>query len=486
MKIEFSNKNLNKVVADCEVVFVVKKNLEHKFVTDKVALDALKFKGEDGETQYLLESKKLYVGVESLNHEDIRIGSAKAIRVAKKLEFKSLKVGLYIDNCEGRGVKGLVEGFILGNYSFSKYKSKPSLNTVEEIIICKDEYSDKKIDAKAIKEHIKVAEVIANSTNLTREIVNTAPFDMTPIKLAKKAEEVAKECGLSCQIFDEKYLQENNFGAFYAVSKGSDEPARLIHLSYKPTKKSLGKIAIVGKGLTYDSGGLSIKGSEHMVTMKADKSGGSAVIGIMSAIAKLNLPFEVEGVIGATENMSNGKAYKPDDVLLSRSGKTIEVRNTDAEGRLVLADCLDYAQDLKPNYIIDLATLTGACVVAVGEYSIGVMGNSKDLKHTILEASDGSGELCVELPANRYLRKLLKSEVADICNISSSRYGGAITASIFLDEFIREEYKDKWIHLDIAGPAYVEKEWGYNPFGASGAGVRLVIKWLQQLEKRSI
>jgi len=177
--------------------------------------------------------------------------------------------------------------------------------------------------------------------------------------------------------------------------------------------------------------------------------------------------------------MIGGNAYKPDDVLIARNKKSIEVRNTDAEGRLVLADCLDFAQDLKPDFLVDLATLTGACVVALGEYTSGVMGHSSNLKHSFMNSAKKSGELASSLPFNKYLKKLLKSSVADISNISSSRYGGAITAGLFLDNFIRDEYKEKWLHLDIAGPAYVEKSWGYNQYGASGAGVRACTYWLK-------
>lgn len=221
-----------------------------------------------------------------------------------------------------------------------------------------------------------------------------------------------------------------------------------------------------------------------MVTMKADKSGGAAVMSILKAAAELELPFEVHAIIGATENMIGGDAYKPDDVLVAKNGKTIEVRNTDAEGRLVLADCLCYAQELKPDLLVDMATLTGACVVALGEYTTGIMGHDSALKHSMQKAADKSGELSGMLPFNKYLKKLLKSAVADMSNISSSRYGGAITAGLFLDNFIEEAYKDKWLHLDIAGPAYLEKAWGYNQSGATGAGVRMNLYWMLEEAKK--
>jgi leucyl aminopeptidase len=268
----------------------------------------------------------------------------------------------------------------------------------------------------------------------------------------------------------------------HSVGRASIHESKLIHLSYKP-KNATKKIVLVGKGLTYDSGGLSLKPSDSMVGMKMDKSGGCAVLSTMWAIAKLGLPFEVHGIVGAVENMIGGNAYKPDDILKAKNGKTIEVRNTDAEGRLVLADCLCFAQDeIKDiDYIFDYATLTGACVVGVGQYTTGIMGNNEILKRNAVLSALKSGEYATTLDFNRYLKKAIKSEVADICNVANTRYGGAITAGMFLDNFIYDENKEKWIHFDIAGPAYVESVWGYNPYGGSGAGVRMTIKFLQNL-----
>ena len=254
-------------------------------------------------------------------------------------------------------------------------------------------------------------------------------------------------------------------------------PPRLIKLTYKP-KNPKAKIALVGKGLTYDTGGLSLKPADYMTTMKADKGGGCAVLGILSAIAEIAPNIEVCGIIGAVENAIGGDAYRPDDILQSREGVSIEVKNTDAEGRLVLADCLSFAQDLKPDIIIDLATLTGACVVALGEYSSGILGYNESLKAEFEAIALKSGELCARLPFNRHLEKLIESKNADIANCSSARYGGAITAGLFLGKFIRNDYKDKWLHIDIAGPAFVEKEWDINPYGASGAGVRSVVDFI--------
>jgi leucyl aminopeptidase len=372
----------------------------------------------------------------------------------------------------------LIEGFLLGSYEFTKYKSKTEPFNLEELIISTESCNQNTISLEALQNAKETAYTIANATNYAKNIVNTAPYDYTPIQMAQDAQKLTSIEGVTCKIFDEEFLQEQKMGAFLAVNRASVHPPRLIHLTYAPKEKSKKRVVFVGKGLTYDSGGLSLKPSDYMVSMKADKSGGAAAMAILKGAAELNLPFEIHAIIGATENMIGGNAYKPDDILTAKNGKTIEVRNTDAEGRLVLADCLCYAQELKPDLLIDMATLTGACVVALGEYTTGVMGYNDKLKHELYRAAAQSGELVNNLSFNRYLKKLLKSNIADISNISSSRYGGAITAALFLDNFIEEPYKDKWLHLDIAGPAYIEKDWGCNQSGASGAGVRMNLYWL--------
>ena len=474
MKFEFIEKDIDKISADVEIIFIVEKNFDHKWVKDKEELELLNFKGEDEESALLADKRRLYVGVKSLDSDDIRVASAKAIKTIKNKNFKSAKIGIYSD------VNAAVEGIMLGNYQFNSYKSKKEKSKLKTIYISQEEYSNKEFDSVKIKQDIEEAKIVANSTNYVRDLVNTPPNEITPVTLAKVAKLLAKEKDLEYKVLDENDLEKEGMNAFLAVGKASANPPRLIHLTYKP-KNPKAKVALVGKGLTYDSGGLSLKPSEYMVTMKSDKSGACAVLGIIKAAKELELPIQIDAIIGAAENMVGPNSYKPDDILKAKNGKTIEVRNTDAEGRLVLADSLCYAQEkVKPDFILDFATLTGACVVALGEYTTGVMGFNSSLKKKILEATKESGELASELPFNRYLPKLLKSQVADICNISSSRYGGAITAALFLSEFIEEDYKDRWVHLDIAGPAYVEKEWGYNPYGASGAGVRLAIKWLQK------
>ena len=440
---------------------------------DSKILELLDFKAKDEFCVLLAESKKIYVGFEENDYDSIAIAISTAIKKLQTTKFKSAKIKL----CEvlENNLKGIVEGALLGEYNFTYYKSEKEKRKIELNLIVNEKTSK-------LENILKESKIISKAVNKTRTMVNTAPADFYPSVMAEIAQELAKDADISCEVHGEKYLEKNKMMAMHSVGRASIHESKLIHLSYKP-KNASKKIVLVGKGLTYDSGGLSLKPADSMVTMKADKSGGCAVLSTMWAIAKLGLPFEVHGIVGAVENMIGGNAYKPDDILKAKNGKTIEVRNTDAEGRLVLADCLCYAQDeIKDiDYIFDYATLTGACVVGVGQYTTGIMGNNEILKRNAVLSSLKSGEYATTLDFNRYLKKAIKSEIADICNIANTRYGGAITAGMFLDNFIYDENKEKWIHFDIAGPAFVEKAWGYNPYGGSGAGVRMTIKFLQNL-----
>jgi len=475
MKITFIPQKLNQLEADCEVVLVVNKNLQHKWVEDQADLDSLNFKGGDDEVQFLPHKNRIYVGISSLANDDIRTGVAQAVRVLRKTKNKVIKVGIY-----GRDVKALAEGFLLGLYDFQKYKSKPEEYALESVFIGMEDYDDQEIDADKIKSAIKEGVIISEAVNKVRDIVNTIPAEVTPLRMSEIAKEMAKDNNLDVKIYGEDYVEQEGMGAFLAVSKASPFPPQLIHLTYKPVNAKQ-TVCLIGKGLTYDTGGLSLKPSEAMVTMKLDKAGATVIFGILEAASKLKLPVEIHGILGVAENVVGKYAYKPDDVLKAKNGKTIEVKNTDAEGRLVLADCLCYAQDFPADYYIDIATLTGACMVALGQYTIGVMGHSQELKDSLRAAGNQAGELTGDLPFNKYLPKLLKSEVADIANTSSSKFGGAITGALFLSEFVEKKNKDKWAHLDISGPSFNDKAWGANSSGASGSSVRLMVEWLKSL-----
>ena len=459
---------------DLEIVLVNNLN-QIEYEKDREILENLEFKVKDETAVLLAQSKKIYASFEEFTYDSLAIAMATAIKRFNSTKYKSVK--LLLNNSLKDNFKALVEGAILGSYSFDNYKSEKS-NKKQELAFVVD---DKDSQLTTI---LKESQTICEAVNSARDMVNTAPADFTPKSFVKEAQNIAKEFELDCEILGEKDLEKQKMMSMHSVGRASIHESQLIHLKYKP-KKAIKKVVLVGKGLTYDSGGLSLKPADFMITMKADKSGGVAVLNTIKVIAKLKLPIEVHAIIGAVENMIGGNAYKPDDILRAKNGKTIEVRNTDAEGRLVLADCLCYAQDEIKNidYLLDFATLTGACVVGLGEYTTGIMGNSESLKQKALEACENSGEYATKLDFNRYLKKCIKSEIADVCNISNTRYGGAITAGMFLDNFIYEENKNRWIHFDIAGPAFVEKAWGYNPYGASGTGVRMAVQFIKDLIK---
>jgi leucyl aminopeptidase len=293
--------------------------------------------------------------------------------------------------------------------------------------------------------------------------------------MAQAARSIAKRKRVSVKVLDVAQMKKLGMNAFLGVARGSEEPAKFIILEYRGAKRGDSPIVLVGKGLTFDSGGISIKPSENMGDMKSDMAGGAAVMGAIMAAADLKLPLNVVGLVPATENLPGGCAYKPGDILRSLSGQTIEVVNTDAEGRLILADALTYAQRFKPAAVIDIATLTGACKIALGDHVIGMLGNDGTLKEKIRMAGDQTGERVWELPLWEEYHELIASDVADFKN-AGSRAGGAITAAAFLSKFVGDT---PWVHLDIAGPAWLSKDKPYTPKGATGVGVRLMVQCLR-------
>ena len=470
MKIKVSNKNITDIKADILIEFLTSKELEKHEQTKILSMAG--FSAEQDSTCFLHEKGILACGVDAHVADDIRSAAAAMIKTLQASKNKSAKISL----SSLEVVPALVEGIILGGYDYSEYKSEPKKTALKEIVLTSDT-----LDFKALEKSFDEAMIIANATCFTRDIVNTIPQDLHPQTLANLAKKLAKDNKLECQILQEDDLAKEKMNAMLAVGRASVHGSALIHLSYKP-KKARKVISLVGKGLTYDSGGLSLKPATSMVTMKMDKAGACGVLGMIKAASELKLDVEIHAFIGAVENMIGGNAYKPDDVLISRSKTTIEVRNTDAEGRLVLADVLSYAQDkVKADYLFDFATLTGACVVALGPFTTGIMGHSNKLKHGFFDAARNSGELVATLPFNKHLKKFLKSEIADISNTSSKPYGGAITAGLFLDKFINDDMKDKWLHFDIAGSAYTETPWDCNVYGATGAGVRMMSEYLKNI-----
>ncbi len=316
--------------------------------------------------------------------------------------------------------------------------------------------------------------ILGEAIELTRELVNSPADEIYPETFAKRAVAVAKDCGLQIEIWDEEKLTTERCGALLAVAKGSSRPARLVILRYQGGAKNSPTLGIVGKGVTFDSGGLSLKPSEGMLTMKCDKAGACTMLGAMQAIANLKLPINVVGVAGLVENMTGPAAMKLGDVLTARNGRTIEVHNTDAEGRLVLADALDVAREAGADKLVDLATLTGACVVALGTEVAGALTNDQPMCDTVLAAARAAGEPLWQLPMNPEIYDdLIKSEVADIKNVGEGRWGGAITAAKFLEQFVGTT---PWVHLDIAGPAFRDKAKPWGDAGGSGQFVRTLVE----------
>ncbi len=470
MNIKLLNSNIADINADILVEFLTSQELASH--VDVRVLQQAGFKAEQDSICFLHEKGILFSGIDSKHSDDIRSATVSAIKALKASSYMSARLSV-INN---ETLSALIEGFVLGGYEFNTYKSQPKEIHLKDIF-----FASNALDFKVIENTFHDAMIVAKATCFTRDIVNTAPQEMHPQSMVELAKQLAKDNKLGCEILQEKELEEEKMGAMLAVGRASIHGSALIHLSYKPANpKKI--ISLVGKGLTYDSGGLSLKPATSMVTMKMDKAGACGVLGMIKAASELKLDVEVHAFIGAVENMIGGNAYKPDDVLVSRSGTTIEVRNTDAEGRLVLADVLTYAQDtLKADYLFDFATLTGACMVALGQYTTGVMGHSSKLKHDFSKAGSKSGELISSLPFNRHLKKLLKSEIADISNTASKPYGGAITAGLFLEKFIHEDMKNRWLHFDIAGSAYTENAWDCNVYGGTGAGVRLMSNYLKNI-----
>ena len=387
----------------------------------------------------------------------------------KQLAFPIKKFDGY---SEEELAESFVTGLLLGVYQFNEFKTleREKIKEIEEMILV----AEKNTEVKLIEGGQRAGQIISEAVYLARDLVNGPSNDVTPTFLAEKAKKIAKDYEMAIQVLEVGETESMGMGAFVAVAKGSQEPGKFIVLEYNKGK-GLDTIALVGKGITFDSGGISIKPSENMERMKDDMSGAAAVLATLQAASKLQLPLHLVGIMPATENLPSGKACKPGDILKTLSGQTVEVISTDAEGRLILSDALTYSARYQPKAIIDLATLTGACVIALGDYVIGVFGNDDVLLKRVEEASSKTGEKAWRLPLWDEYLEYLKSDSADFRNVGT-RAAGAIIGAIFLSKFVG---KIPWIHLDIAGPASIEKERPYIPRGGTGAGVRLLIQILR-------
>ncbi len=381
--------------------------------------------------------------------------------------------------------QALAEGALLGAYRFDRYRTKPEDEggPLRSLSL----HGERAAEIASLRKGAARGSALAECQNLSRELSNLPANDLTPAELARRAQQVAREVGLRARVFDVPALRRLEMGAILAVGGGSVHPPRLITLEYSPRrargKRAAAPICIVGKGITFDSGGISIKPAQGMDEMKHDMSGAAAVIGALRACALLELPRRVVGVIGAAENMPSGTAYRPGDIVTSMSGKTIEVLNTDAEGRVVLADALHYARtEFEPAAILDLATLTGACIVALGKLASGLFSNHAALSEHVRKAGEVTGERAWPMPLWEGHRKLVKSSVADLKN-TGGREAGSSTAAAFLQAFVGET---PWVHLDIAGTGWTSAASAYQPKGATGVGVRLLLEVLRSWDQSGV
>lgn len=412
--------------------------------------------------------------------EKLRGAYAKAAQHIRTLGLKEFTFFLDADDPRqtiSQMAEAALEGIMLGLYQFTFYKTleREKIKTLERVSVV----DDRDEALRDIRVAARTAEIVTRAVHFARDLVSTPGNEMTPFDMAQAARKIAKRKRVSVKVLDVAQMQKLGMNALLGVARGSDEPAQFIILEYRGAKRGESPIVLVGKGLTFDSGGISIKPAENMGEMKSDMAGGAAVMGTIMAAADLQFPLNVVGLVPATENLPGGCAYKPGDILRSLSGQTIEVVNTDAEGRLILADALTYAQRFKPAAVIDMATLTGACKIALGDHVIGMLGNDGPLKEKIRRAGDRTGERVWELPLWEEYHELIASDVADVKN-AGSRAGGAITAAAFLSKFIGDY---PWVHLDIAGPAWLSKDKPYTPKGATGIGVRLMLQCLRDWEK---
>jgi len=416
-----------------------------------------------------------------LDLEAIRKAASAGARCSRELGAKTVVASLF-----GEGGKlsararaqAMAEGILLGSYAFTKYKN-PGKN--EKVIESVKVLVGDRRSLTLVRGGVQIGSILAEATNLARDLINEPANRVTASRLAEVAQDIARAGKLAVKIYEKAQCEAMGMGAFLGVNKGSQNPPKFIHMTYKPARRARRRVAVIGKGITFDSGGLDLKSADQMERMKDDMSGAAAVLGIMQALPRLKLPVEVHGLIAATDNMPSGSAYKPGDILRALNGKTIEVNNTDAEGRLTLADALAYANEkIKPDEIIDLATLTGACTIALGQLASGVMGNNPGLQDRVLRSAGEAGEKMWPLPLFEEYLDGLKSEVADLKN-AGPRAGGAITAGLFLKEFAGTT---PWLHLDIAGPAFTEKDLPYAPKGGTGTGVRTLLTYLMNISGR--
>jgi leucyl aminopeptidase len=459
-------------------------------------IESEELKGKEGDSVYLhlggggaLKAKRLLLlGVgarEDFKTPQISQFAGAALRTLRAKNIKSIAV---VTRAEGDAEKiaaAAAEGACIGLFDPDKYRTvDKEERTVDRFVV-----SIPGAEQEAIKRGAERGRIIGESVNFTRDMANEPGAYMTPTDMAERARQIAGEFGLSIDVLDEARMEQEGMGALLSVSAGSEQPAKLIILKYSPREASAGAadeanrelLAFVGKGVTFDSGGISIKPGENMELMKYDMTGGATVIGAMRAIAQLKPPIPVLGVVPATENLPSGKATKPGDVVRAMSGKTIEIINTDAEGRLILADAMAYAKKLGASRIIDMATLTGAVSIALGDVNTAILGTDQELIDEVIAAGREVGERFWQLPLDKEYSKQIKSDIADIKN-TGGRKAGTITAAAFLKEFAEDI---SWAHLDIAGTAWGDEAKPYRAKGPTGIAVRTLLNIVERASARN-
>ena len=444
-------------------------------------LESREFSGKHGAT-LLLHSmgrlpaqRLLLVGLGKrgkISCDLLRRAAGSAVGVLQSARVARFSMALNLCCQLPKALEAVVEGTLLGSYSFDLYKTKE-----KEQRFCFDAVAlmVPEQEMEQARTTVERAEKLCRGVFLARDLVSHPGNVVTPGYLAQAARELAARNALECRVYEQGELESLGMNALLGVGKGAAEPPRLIELSYQGEGAKGRPVVLVGKGITFDSGGISIKPGPGMEEMKTDMAGAAAVLGTLEAAALLRLPVNLVGIIPTAENMPDGKAFKPGDVLTSLSGSTIEITNTDAEGRLILCDALHFARQFKPAALIDLATLTGACVIALGHEASGVMGNDQRLVDALKRAGEESGERVWQLPLWEEYGEGMKSDIADLKN-AGSRDGGSIKAGWFLKQFVGDA---RWAHLDIAGTAWSDKARPYSPKGATGVGVRLLIEYLE-------
>jgi leucyl aminopeptidase len=491
MQIETTRTGLDKLRADLAACFVFQGDKSPSGITDRLLRTSLarlmaeeKFEGRGGD--YVLwytngtfpARRYAVIGLgkkQRFNPGSLRDSVANAVHRAEAVSARTL--ALSFPPSAGAGlshkarIQAMAEGALLGNHKFDRYLNEPhkKARPLESVTLVSD------VTPAAAREGIRVGRIAAEATCMARDLVCEPAGVLTPGEMSRRAKAVAKRKKLACRVLGKQDLKRLGMGAFLGVNAGSDQPPQLIHLVYKPARKARRRIALVGKGITFDSGGLNLKPTGSIETMKCDMAGSAAVLATMSALPDLKCPLEVHGIMAMTENMPGGTAQKPGDVVITMKGKTVEINNTDAEGRLVLCDAIAYAQQHKVDAIIDLATLTGACVVALGPLATGVMSNNRRLQDALLKAAETAGEKMWPLPLYDEYLDMLQSDIADLKN-TGERWGGALTAGLFLREFVDE--KIPWVHMDVAGSAWVDREIPLSRKGGSGAAVRTLLGYL--------